>query len=89
MTDEVEAAQSNIARVGFQIAFMCLKRDIWAALKTIKPLVPGHLPTWNKRSTAAISGTLDGLVRTIAIKMSVQSTARSFPLAFIMYTHNV
>ncbi|KAL5479719.1 hypothetical protein EMCRGX_G023289 [Ephydatia muelleri] len=59
MIDEVKAAQSNVALLHFQLVSISLKHGIRACLETIKPLVSGHLPTRKKRSTAAVSGTLD------------------------------
>ena len=92
MVDKVVTTQTNIARILFvswSIVSFCFGLGVRTTLETNKLLVCGHLSSWNEFSTAALSRTLDGLVRTVGIEVTVQPTTSSYPLAFVVHAHNI
>ena len=87
VVDEVVATQTGVAPV--QFISTCLGLGVGTTLETNKLLVCSHLSSWNELSTATLYRTLDGLVQTVVIEVTVQPTTSSFPSAFVMHAHNV
>ena len=86
MVDKVMATEADVTRI--MHTSLCVRLGVGTALETSELLVRRHLTSWNNRS-ASIIRTLDGLVTTVCVEVAVQLTARAFPLALVVYTHDV
>ena len=88
--DEIVATKAHVARTGIQLNSIRfgLGLGVRTHLETHKLLVCRHLSAWNECSAAALSRTGDRFVTALG-KMAIQYTTCSFPLAFVVYAHNL